>query len=184
MADTSKPAHSQMPDPPPPKPGEVRKGPHRRWVVHSHEASRPSHVDAKSDINITPLIDVMLVLLIIFMVVTPLAQKGLDIGLPQADTKQQTPEQQSQSNQVVLGLEESAAGAVITVNKSPVSNLEELHTRLADIFQTKSDKTIFVKASGKVPYGKVVEAMDVARGAGVERIGIISEKMVQEAAGE
>jgi len=184
MSDTNKPPYTQMPDSQPPKPGEVRKGRHRRWVVHSHEASRPSHSEAKSDINITPLIDVMLVLLIIFMVVTPLAQKGLYIGLPQADTKQQTPEQQNQSNQVVLGLEESAAGAVITVNKSPVSNLEELHTRLADIFQTKSDKTIFVKASGKVPYGKVVEAMDVARGAGVERIGIISEKMVQEAAGE
>ena len=184
MSDTNKPPYTQMPDSQPPKPGEVRKGRHRRWVVHSHEASRPSHSEAKSDINITPLIDVMLVLLIIFRVVTPLAQKGLDIGLPQADTKQQTPEQQNQSNQVVLGLEESAAGAVITVNKSPVSNLEELHTRLADIFQTKSDKTIFVKASGKVPYGKVVEAMDVARGAGVERIGIISEKMVQEAAGE
>ena len=184
MSDTSKPPYTQMPDSQPPKPGEVRKGRHRRWVVHSHEATQPSSVEAKSDINITPLIDVMLVLLIIFMVVTPLAQKGLDIGLPQADTKAPTPQEQNQSNQVVLGLEESAAGEVITVNKSPVSNLEELHTRLADIFQTKSDKTIFVKASGKVPYGKVVEAMDVARGAGVERIGIISEKMVQEAAGE
>src|SRR5438876_9551704 len=184
MSDTSKPPYIQMPDPQPPRPAEMGRPRHRRWVVHSHEASRPSHTDAKSDINITPLIDVMLVLLIIFMVVTPLAQKGLDIGLPQADTKQQQQEQ-TQSNQVVLGLEESPAGAVITVNKSPVSNLEELHTRLADIFQTKSDKTIFVKASGKVPYGKVVEAMDVARGAGVERIGIISEKMLQEAgAGE
>jgi len=183
MSDTSKPPYIQMPDPQPPKPGEVRKGRHRRWVVHSHEAYQPAHTDAKSDINITPLIDVMLVLLIIFMVVTPLAQKGLDIGLPQADTKQQTPEQQTQSNQVVLGLEESPAGAVITVNKSPISNLEELHTRLADIFQTKSDKTIFVKASGKIPYGKVVEAMDVAKGAGVERIGIISEKMIEQAGG-
>src|SRR5207249_12054021 len=118
------------------------------------------------------------------MVVKPLAQKGLDTCQPQAATKQQTPQEQNQSNQVVLGLQESPAGAVITVNKSPISKLEELHTRLADIFQTKSDKTIFVKASGKVPYGKVVEAMDVARGAGVERIGIISEKMVQEATGE
>jgi hypothetical protein len=59
------------------------KGRHRRWIVHTHEATQPSHTDAKSDINITPLIDVMLVLLIIFMVVTPLTQKGLDIALPQ-----------------------------------------------------------------------------------------------------
>src|SRR4029434_6384125 len=79
--------------------------------------------------------------------------------------------------QVVLGIEDSPSGAVITVNKSPVANLEELDQRLKDIFQTKSDKTIFVKASGKIPYGKVVEAMDIARGAGVERIGIISESM-------
>src|SRR3989475_8976175 len=161
MSDTSKPPYIQMPDPQPPKPGEVRKGRHRRWVVHSHEASRPSHVDAKSDINITPLIDVMLVLLIIFMVVTPLAQKGLDIALPQTSTQPQQPQQQQQSNQVVLGMEESPSGPVITVNKSPVANMEELDQRLKDIFQTRSDKTMFVRAAGKVPYGKVVEAMAV-----------------------
>ena len=163
---------------------DVPQPKHRKWIVHSHEATRPSHVDAVSDINITPLIDVMLVLLIIFMVVTPLAQKGLDIALPQASPPQPLNAPPPPSNQVVLGIEDSPSGAVITVNKSPVANLEELDQRLKDIFQTKSDKTIFVKASGKVPYGKVVEAMDVARGAGVERIGIISEKMVQEATGE
>ena len=154
----------------------------RRWIVHSHEATQPEHSDAKSDINITPLIDVMLVLLIIFMVVTPLAQKGLDIALPQAST-QPTPTQPQQSNQVVLGMEDSPSGAVITVNKSPVSNMEDLDQRLKDIFQTRSDKTMFVRADGKIPYGKVVEAMDVAKGAGVERIGIISEKMVEQAGG-
>jgi biopolymer transport protein ExbD len=149
----------------------------RRWVVHSHEATQPGHSGAMADINITPLIDVMLVLLIIFMVVTPLAQKGLDISLPQPPPPNQ-PEQQQKSNQVVLGIEEAA----ITVNKAPVA-VEDLESRLRDIFQARSDKTIFVRAQGSVAYGKVVQAMDLARGAGVERIGIISEKMIEEAGG-
>jgi len=159
---------------------KVKAKKHRRWIVHSHEATKPEMGEAKSDINITPLIDVMLVLLIIFMVVTPLAQRGLDIALPQPQPN--TPNTPPPSTQtVVLGLEDSPSGAVITVNKSPVATMEELDNRLKDIFQTRSDKTIFVKASGKIPYGKVVEAMDVARGAGVERIGIISEKMLEDA---
>jgi biopolymer transport protein ExbD/biopolymer transport protein TolR len=155
---------------------------HRRWVVHSHEATRPSHSDAKSDINITPLIDVMLVLLIIFMVVTPLAQKGLDIALPQPNPNKS--QDKTPPNTVVMGVENSPTGPIYTVNKNPVGNLEELDNRLKDIFQTRSDKTLFVRAGGDIAYGKVVEAMDVARGAGVERIGIISEAMVEAAGGK
>ncbi len=160
-----------------PKPagGSGRPHRHRRWIVHSHEATQPAHSGSMSDINITPLIDVMLVLLIIFMVVTPLAQKGLDISLPQPPPPNQ-PEMKTPPNTVVLGIEEGA----LTVNKNPVT-MEELDTRLKDIFQARSDKTIFVKAAGNVPYGKVVQAMDIAKGAGVERIGIISEKMLEEA---
>jgi biopolymer transport protein TolR len=170
-----------MANPKEPKPAGEKPRKHRRWLVHSHDASRPEHTEAKSDINITPLIDVMLVLLIIFMVVTPLAQRGLDIALPQPPPPG-TPTPPS-SNQVVLGVDDSPAGPLLSVNKSPVATLDELENRLKDIFQARSDKTIFVRASGKVPYGKVVEAMDAARGAGVERIGIISEKMVEEAGG-
>jgi len=176
------PPYDAVKTPAVPKPA-VPKPKHRRWIVHSHEATRPGSSGAMSDINITPLIDVMLVLLIIFMVVTPLAQKGLDIALPQASPPQPLNAPPPPSNQVVLGIEDSPSGAVITVNKSPVANLDELDQRLKDIFQTKSDKTLFVKASGKVLYGKVVEAMDIARGAGVERIGIISEKMIEQAGG-
>ena len=80
---------------------------------------------------------------------------------------------------MVLSLEEGA----ITINKTPVG-LPELSQRLRDIFQARSDKTMFVKATGTVPYGQVVRAMDIARGAGVERIGIISESMIEQAGGE
>jgi biopolymer transport protein ExbD len=150
----------------------------RKSAVHSHDATRPAAMGATSDINITPLIDVMLVLLIIFMVVTPLAQKGLDIALPQPPPPNQI-QPKTPPNTVVLSVEET----LISVNKTPVGDISELEQRLRDIYQTRSDKTIFVRATGGVPYGRVVAAMDAAKGAGVERIGIISEKMIEESGG-
>lgn len=123
---------------------------------------------AMKDINVTPVIDVMLVLLIIFMVVTPLTQAGHDVELPEsADNLQQKSE--PDPNQLVLDID---AGGQVTINKQPVS-WDELPLRIRDIFETRSDKTIFLRAAPTLKYGEVVAVLDVARGNGVERVGIV-----------
>ena len=126
----------------------------------------------KSDINVTPLVDVMLVLLIIMMLVAPMLQKGVDVKLPSAANTTDKPDTQGQT---VVGIQ---ANKQIYLNSVQVRS-GDLGTRVADIMSNQTEKVVLIKADEDVDYATVMETMDNLRSAGVEDMGLITDPKVR-----
>jgi biopolymer transport protein TolR len=123
-----------------------------------------------SDINITPYIDILLVLLIIFMVITPVKQMDLDVKVPQTSNDvNQAPD----PNVIVVSIGESAK---IAINQEETS-IANLGAKLQEIYSKRANKNMFISASAKLPYGDVVHVIDIAKGAGVGDIGLLTEQI-------
>ena len=123
----------------------------------------------KSDINVTPLVDVMLVLLIIMMLVAPMLQQGVSMRLPKADNTVDKPETQGQT---VVSI---AANKTLYLNAKPIQE-NDLTRRITEVLEAKTEKIVLIKADEEVEYGAVMAAMDQLRSAGIEDIGLITER--------
>ncbi len=131
--------------------------------------------EVKSDINVTPLVDVMLVLLIIMMIVAPMLQKGVDVKLPSAANVADKPETQEQT---VIAV---AADKRLFLNSAPVRE-EELTQKVQESLESKKEKVVLIKGDEDAPYSAIMGAMDKLRAAQIENIGLVTEKKARAGA--